>query len=127
MPVEGTARALYLQAISLAETDAMTTFDKRESAFEDKFAHDADMQFKVNARRNKLLGMWAAERLKLTPEEADAYAKSVIAADFEEVGDEDVFRKVFGDITAAGVPVTEHEVRAQMDALLDTAKRQIMA
>jgi hypothetical protein len=127
MPVEPSARALYLGRTSPAETATMTTFDKRESAFEDKFAHDADLQFKVSARRNKLLGLWAAQLLKLTPEEADAYAKSVIAADFEEVGDEDVFRKVFGDISAAGVAVTENEVRAQMDALLDVAKRQIMA
>lgn len=104
----------------------MTTFDKRESAFEDQFAHDADVEFKITARRNKLLGMWAATRLKLTPEEADAYAKSVIAADFEEAGHEDVFRKVYGDITAAGVSVSEHEVRAQMEALLDTARRQIV-
>ncbi|MGL4543645.1 MAG: DUF1476 domain-containing protein [Polymorphobacter sp.] len=105
----------------------MTTFDKRESAFEDKFAHDADLQFKVSARRNKLLGLWAAKLLNLTPEEADAYAKSVIAADFEEVGDEDVFRKVHGDITAAGVSVTETEVRMQMRNLFETAKQQLQS
>lgn len=104
----------------------MTTFDKRESAFEDKFARDADMQFKVAARRNKLLGHWVAAQLKLTPEEADAYAKSVIAADFEEIGDEDVFRKVFADLSAAGAAVTEAEVRQQMSSLLSDARQQLL-
>jgi hypothetical protein len=102
----------------------MTTFDDREKAFEAKFARDAELQFKVSARRNKLLGMWAAELLKLTPEEADAYAKSVIHADFEEVGDEDVFRKVYGDLTARGVEVTEHQVRRMMDEKMVEARRQ---
>lgn len=102
----------------------MTTFDDREKAFEAKFARDAELQFKVSARRNKLLGMWAAELLKLTPEEADAYAKSVIHADFEEVGDEDVFRKVYGDLTARGVEVTEHQVRRVMDEKMVEARRQ---
>jgi len=76
----------------------MTTFDDRERAFESKFAHDQEMQFKAEARRNKLLGLWAAERMGLSGDEADAYAKSVIIADFEEAGDEDVYRKVAGDV-----------------------------
>ena len=102
----------------------MTTFDDREKAFETKFARDEELQFKVGARRNKLLGLWAAELLKLTPEEADTYAKSVVHADFEEVGDEDVFRKVFGDLTARGVEVTEHQVRRMMEEKMAEARRQ---
>lgn len=105
----------------------MTTFDSRENAFENKFAHDADLQFRALARRNKLLGLWAAALLGLTAEEADAYAKSVIAADFEEVGDEDVFRKVHGDLTAKGIDVSGDEVRSQMLALAAEARKQIAA
>ena len=105
----------------------MTTFDDREKAFEEKFAHaDADFLFRVNARRNKLLGLWAAERLKLTAEEADAYAKSVVQADFEEAGDEDVFRKVYGDMSARGVEVSEHQVRRAMEESMVEARRQMM-
>ena len=104
----------------------MTTFDERETAFEARFAHDAELQFKVNARRNKLLGLWAAERLKLMPAEAEAYAKSVVQADFEEAGDEDVFRKVYGDLVARGDNVSEHMVRKAMADLLAEARRQIM-
>lgn len=104
----------------------MTTFDSREKAFEDKFAHDAELMFKVAARRNKLLGIWAAELLKLTPAEADSYAKSVIAADFEEAGDDDVLRKVHGDLTARGVAISEAEVRRTMDEKMAEARRQFM-
>jgi hypothetical protein len=104
----------------------MTTFDNRERAFEEKFARDADFQFRVNARRNKLLGQWAAQQLKLTPEEADAYAKSVVQADFEEAGDEDVFRKVYGDLAARGVEVSEHQVRRAMEETMVEARRQMM-
>lgn len=104
----------------------MTTFDDRERAFELKFAHDAELQFKVAARRNKLLGLWAAELLKLTPEEADAYAKSVVHADFEETGDEAVFRKVYGDLTARGVEVSEHLVRRMMEDKMVEARRQFI-
>jgi hypothetical protein len=104
----------------------MSTFDSREKAFEDRFARDAELQFKVAARRNKLLGLWAAEKLSLTPAEADSYAKSVVQADFEEAGDEDVFRKIYGDLSAKGVTVTEHEVRKAMDDLLAEARRQFM-
>jgi len=104
----------------------MTTFDNRERAFEEKFARDADFQFRVNARRNKLLGLWAAEQLKLTAEEADAYAKSVVQADFEEAGDEDVFRKVYGDISSRNADITEHQVRRAMEDTMVEARRQMM-
>ena len=101
----------------------MTTFDDREHAFEAKFAHDAEMQFKAEARRNKLLGLWAAELMGKKGEDADAYAREVIKADFEEAGDEDVFRKVSGDL---GDKATEAEVRKAMKDLLIEAKSQIM-
>ena len=101
----------------------MTTFDDRENAFENKFAHDAEMQFKAEARRNKLLGLWAAELLGKSGDEADAYAKEVIKADFEEAGDEDVYRKVSGDL---GDKADEATIRAQMAALMVEAKRQLM-
>ena len=104
----------------------MTSFDDREKAFEDKFAKDAEFQFKVTARRNKLLGLWAAEKLKLTPEEAEAYAKTVVAADFEEAGDDDVFRKVHGDLAAQGIGTSEHEVRRAMEDTMVEARRQYM-
>ena len=89
----------------------MTTFDDRKEAFETKFARDEEMAFRVTARRNRLLGQWAAGLMKLTPEEADAYAKAVVQADFEEAGDEDVIRKVLGDLTAAGVEADDATVR----------------
>jgi hypothetical protein len=101
----------------------MTTFDDRENAFENKFAHDAEMQFKAEARRNKLLGLWAAELLGKSGDEADAYAKEVIKADFEEAGDEDVYRKVSGDL---GDKATETEIRTKMVELLAVAKAQLM-
>lgn len=101
----------------------MTTFDNREQAQEAKFAHDAELKFKVEARRNKLLGLWAAEKMGLS--DADAYASEVIASDMEEAGDEDVFRKVFGDFTAKGTSVTEAELRAKMGELLAVAGEQI--
>ena len=104
----------------------MTTFDNREAAFENKFAHDQDMAFRVTARRNKLLGQWAAARMALTEAETDAYAKSVVQADFEEAGDDDVLRKVQADFTAGGVTVTDKELRQQMDALLAEAKKALM-
>ena len=101
----------------------MTTFDDRENAFENKFAHDAEMQFKAEARRNKLLGLWAAELLGKTGDDAQAYAKEVIKADFEEAGDEDVYRKVSGDL---GDKATETEIRSKMTELLSVAKAQLM-
>lgn len=104
----------------------MTTFGDRERAFEAKFANDQELQFKIIARRNRLLGEWAAERMGLTPEERDAYAKAVVQADFEEVGDEDVIRKVTGDLTSAKVEVTDGEVRAALEAVSVEARRQFM-
>ena len=101
----------------------MTTFDDRESAFENKFAHDAEMQFKAEARRNKLLGLWAAELMGKSGDAADAYAKEVVKSDFEEAGDEDVLRKVAADV---GDLTTEEDIRAKMTELLATAKSQIM-
>jgi hypothetical protein len=105
----------------------MTTFDKREEGFEKKFAHDEELKFKASARRNKLLGQWAAEKLGLTGAEVDAYAKEVIAADFEEAGDEDVFRKVRKDFDAKGVNESDHQIRRTMQELMEKAVAQIKA
>lgn len=101
----------------------MSTFDDRESAFENKYAHDAEMQFKAEARRNKLLGLWAAELLGKSGDEASEYATEVVKSDFEEAGDEDVYRKVSGDL---GDLATEAEIRAKMADLMAVAKGQIM-
>jgi hypothetical protein len=103
----------------------MTTFDKREEGFEKKFAHDEELQFKAMARRNKLLGLWAAELLGKSGDDANAYAKDVVLADFEEAGDNDVLKKVVKDLEAKGV--TEQQVRAKMSELLATAVAQIQA
>ncbi len=102
----------------------MTTFDKREKAFEDKYKHDQDLQFRVEVRRNKLLGLWAAELLG--KDDAEAYAKEVVSADFEEPGDADLVRKVLGDLQDAGVEMSEHQLRKQMEECLATAKEQVM-
>lgn len=101
----------------------MTSFDDREKAFESKYAHDAEMQFKAEARRNKLLGLWAADLLGKTGAEAEAYAVEVVKADFEEAGHEDVVRKVAGDL---GGRASEDEIRAKMDELLAEAKAQLL-
>ena len=103
----------------------MTTFDKRKDAFESKFAHDAELQFKAGARRNKLLGLWAAGLLGKSGADADAYAREVVAADFEKAGDEDVFEKVRKDFDAAGVAQSDHQLRRTMDDLTQTAIEQI--
>jgi hypothetical protein len=105
----------------------MTTFDKREEGFEKKFAHDEELKFKAMARRNKLLGMWAAEKLGIMGPAAEAYAKEVVAADFEEPGDEDVFRKIRKDFDAKKVAQTDPQIRKAMDDLLETAIAQIKA
>jgi hypothetical protein len=105
----------------------MTTFDKREEGFEKKFAHDEELRFKAGARRNKLLGLWAAEKLGLSGAEAEAYAKTVVAADFEEAGDDDVFRKVRKDFDAKGVDQSDHQIRRTMDELMGKAIEQIKA
>lgn len=103
----------------------MTTFDKREEGFEKKFAHDEELQFKAMARRNKLLGLWAAELLGKSGDDANAYAKDVVLADFEEAGDNDVLKKVVKDLESKGV--TEAQVRAKMNELLAVAVAQIQA
>lgn len=104
----------------------MTTFDDRERAFEAKYARDEEMAFRVTARRNRLLGQWAAAMMALTPEETDAYAKAVVQADFEESGDEDVIRKLLGDLTAAGIEVDDAAVRAAVEEMTVEARRQLM-
>lgn len=104
----------------------MTTFDDREKAFENMFAHDQEMEFRIQARRNRLLGEWAAVKMGLTPEETDAYAKAVVQADFEEAGDEDVIRKLLGDMTSAGVEIDETGVRAALDEQAVIARRMFI-
>jgi hypothetical protein len=104
----------------------MTNFDNREKAFENKFAHDADLLFKITARRNKLVGQWAAEKMGLTPEETTAYATSVVQADFEEAGDEDVIRKLLGDLTSAGIDVDDAMIRAALEDKMVEARRQFI-
>jgi|SRR5690606_8203901 len=103
----------------------MASMDDRKDAFEKKFAHDEELKFKATARRNKLLGLWAAEKLGKTGEEAESYAKAVVAADFEEAGDDDVFRKLRADFDAAGVEQSDHQIRRTMDELLDQAIAQV--
>ena len=105
----------------------MTTFKDRERDFEKRFQHDEELRFKAMARRNKLLGLWAAEKLGMAGAEADAYAKEVVMSDFEEPGDDDVLRKVIGDFEAKGVSFDPHKVRLEMDRLLPVAKQQIMS
>ena len=104
----------------------MTDFHDRERAEEAKFAHDEEMHFRIHARRNRLLGQWAAEKMGLSAVEAEAYAKAVVQADFEESSDEDVIRKLLGDLVSAGVDASEADVRAAMDAKAVEAKRALM-
>ncbi len=104
----------------------MTTFDNREHAYEAKFAHDEEMAFRVVARRNRLLGEWAAAKMGLTPEETDAYGKSIVQTEFEEGGDEDVVRKLLGDLTAAGIETNDGEVRTALADRAVEARRQLM-
>ena len=105
----------------------MTTFDKREEGFEKKFALDSEQTFKAGARRNKLLGLWAAEKLGITGDDAAAYAREVVAADFEEAGDQDVQNKVVKDFAAKGVAIAAAEVRVKMDELMGLAAAQVKA
>jgi hypothetical protein len=105
----------------------MTTFDKREEGFEKQFAHDEELKFRATARRNRLLGLWAAEKLGLTGAAVDAYAKEVVAADFEEAGDGDVFRKLRKDFDAKGVDQSDHQIRRTMEELMAIAVGQIKA
>ena len=104
----------------------MTNFKDREQAFEAKFARDEEMLFRVTARRNRLLGQWAAEKMGLTPEETDAYAKEVVAADFEEAGDEDVIRKLLGDLTSANVEMDDAAIRTALADKMVEARRQFI-
>lgn len=103
----------------------MTTFDDREKAFEDKYKHDQDLQFRVEVRRNKLLGLWAAELLG--KDDAEAYAKEVVSADFEEPGDADLVRKILGDLKDGGIEMSEHRLRNKMEECLAAAKEQVMS
>lgn len=103
----------------------MSTFDDRQDKFMKQFAHDANLKFRAEARRNKLLGLWAAELMGKTGTDADAYAKEVVKADLEEAGDEDVFRKIRGDFDAAGVDQSDHQIRRHMEEFLVKAAEQI--
>ena len=105
----------------------MTNFKDRERGEEAKFAHDEESAFKIAARRNRLLGHWAAEKMGLTPEETEAYAKAVVQADFEEAGDEDVIRKLLGDLTSSGVEIDEAGIRAALAERAVEARRQLMS
>ena len=105
----------------------MTTFNDREKAFEDKYKHDQDLQFKVEVRRNKLLGLWVAEMLGLSGADAEAYAKEVVSADFEEPGDADLIRKIQADIQSKNLDLSEYRLRKKMDELVAVAKQQVMS
>jgi hypothetical protein len=105
----------------------MSNFDERQDKFEKKFAHDATLKFKAEARRNKLLGQWAAGLLGLSADKVEAYVKSVVAADLKEKGDEDVFRKLRADFDAAGIAQTDHQIRRHMEDFLEKAIDEIQA
>jgi hypothetical protein len=105
----------------------MTTFDDRENAFEKQFQHDQDLQFKANARKNKLLGLWAAQLMGKTGADAEAYSKGIVMADFEKPGDHDVIHTLMRDLAAAGKPTEEHTIRKQSERCLAEARRQVMA
>lgn len=105
----------------------MNNINDRKKAFEDKFAHDQELQFKVVARRNKLLGLWAGQQMGKDQSEREEYAKTVVMADFDEPGDDDVLRKVLGDLQAAGIATSSDAVRREMDRLLVDAKTQLMS
>lgn len=124
-PVAMRATRPYFHGETLLGVSNMTTFDDRERAFEAKYARDEEMAFRVTARRNRLLGQWAAAKMALTPEETDAYAKAVVQADFEESGDEDVVRKLLGDLTAAGTDVSEADIRAKLEEMTIESRRQL--
>ena len=105
----------------------MTTFDKREEGFEKQFVHDEELKFKAVARRNRMLGLWAAQRLGLSGAQAEAYAKEVVMADFEEPGDHDVFRKIRKDFDAKGIAQSDHQIRRTMDELMARAVADVKA
>jgi hypothetical protein len=118
--------ATYQSAKATGSDSHMATFDVRQKGFEQKYKHDKELQFKINARRNKLLGLWAAKELGIPDAEADAYAKSVVLADFEKPGDDDVVEKVLADFKQKGIEMSEHRVRKHMAELLDAARTQVM-
>ena len=126
-PVAPPPPPAYLEFHAGIGDTPMTTFDDRERAYESKFAHDQEMAFRVTARRNRLIGIWAAELMGLTAAETDAYAKAVVQADFEEAGDEDVIRKLLGDLTSAGVVVDDARIRVALEEKTVEARRQLMA
>lgn len=105
----------------------MSGFDKRREGYESKFAHDQDLKFKATARRNKLLGLWAADKMGITGDAASEYAKEVVKADFEEAGDDDVFRKIRKDFDAKSVTISDHQIRREMEELLATAVEQVQS
>ena len=104
----------------------MTTFDKRKDEAEARFKHDQDLAFKANARRNKLLGLWAAEQMGRVGKSAEEYAKEVVIDDFERAGDDDVLQKVHKDLTAAGIDVSDHRIRKEMDRLMEVARAEVL-
>jgi hypothetical protein len=106
---------------------AMASFEDRERGFENKFKHDQELGFKVAARRNKLVGLWAAQELKLPAAEHEAYAKSVVMADLEKPGDDDVVEKLLADFKAKGVSISEHRIRQQLSDLREVARKQVMS
>src|SRR5215211_2957666 len=120
-------RALYVKVNDEEKTAPMTTFDDRKDTFERKFAHDEELRFKATARRNKLLGLWAAAKLGKAGAEAEAYAKSVVMADFQEAGDDDVMRKIQADLDAGGLSHGEPELRRVMNELLERAVAEVTA
>lgn len=103
----------------------MSGFDKREEAFEKRFVHDEEMRFKARARRNRLLGLWASEKLGLEGSAADEYARELVRVDFEEAGDDNVFGKIRADFDAMGVDQSDHQIRRRMEELMQTAIDQI--
>ncbi|MEQ1755775.1 MAG: DUF1476 domain-containing protein [Micropepsaceae bacterium] len=105
----------------------MSGFDKRREGYESKFAHDQDLKFKATARRNKLLGLWAAENLGISGDAADAYAKEVVKADLVEAGEEDVFRKIRKDFDAKNVAISDHQIRREMEDLMVKAVEQVQS
>lgn len=105
----------------------MSTFDEREKAFENKYKHDQELLFKIYARRAKLAGLWAAEHLGLTGQEAETYAKQIVAVDFEEPGHDDIVRKLLSDFEAKGVDISRHRIEKELEQLLTVAKDQITA
>jgi hypothetical protein len=123
--MQSVLRTMRGAATHILHGAAMTTFDKREEGFEKRFAHDEELRFKATARRNKMLGYWAAEKLGITGADADAYAKAVVLADFEEAGDEDVIGKVRKDFDAKGIGVSEPEIRRQLDSFFLKAVEEL--